>query len=288
MLDVNDISIHVDIAAQSSAGTIFSNHPKRVTVLRWENASDEEAMLYLAQAALAEMEMMDCDTLLYDLGRIPEAEGSVADVNTRIHCLSSGLVSRWGVISRNPSASGEPADVKALLEEQGIPNVTGPDFKTVAEGLDALVENPEERLLTAPAPQDFYATYGGSIYSVPELRATVVRTAGNCAELQPVTKLFQDAIALSAKTQANLLIIDTSATRPITDMPRWEHVRDDVTIPVRNAGLFQNVIHVRSGDNLTAVDGPPIEPLIKSFGLPYFAFDLLSEAMAYAQVLQSE
>jgi hypothetical protein len=266
---------------------VFSNHLKKVTVLRWENCTDAALMQDLADSALSELSLMGCETLIYDMACLPIFEGSPSDVQTRLHCVESGLVRRWGTVSVSAEPKEHP-EVRAVLEELAIPAHAGPSFISVAEGLDAFVDEPDERLLAGPLPQGFYATYGGSIYSLPELAATVVRTAGNCADLPPVTKLFKDAIALSHKTGANLLIIDTSATRPIADMTRWAHVRDDVTVPVKESGLFQNVIHVRVGDDLTTVNGPPIEPLIRSFGIPYYAVTLMSEALAFAKVLRDE
>lgn len=283
-MSINNISFHVDIAGQNSSGTVFSNPPKKVVVLRWEAADSLELMTALADQALSEMSKIGASTLIYDFRRIPDAENSDVDVATRVHCLSSGIVRRWGVLTLNLSFSATP-EVQELIDAQSIQPFVSHEFAMLAADIDASYPAPEDRLLTLPAPQDFYATYAGSVYSIPELTTTVIRTAGNVADLVLAKQLFLDGIALTSRNGANSLIMDTSATPPISDVERHKYAYDSVVMPLAQSGYFKQVVHVRPGAPLMPKGAPQLAPLVTAFGVPFYDVPEMDDAITLLRVL---
>jgi hypothetical protein len=283
---INHISFHLDVAAYNAAGLVFSNPLKKVTVIRWESLADEVLALELAEAALVEMENQETGTLIYDLRKLPEEELQPFDVQLRIYCLESGLVERWGWLSTQATPLLEPAEVQKALGDLEIVGEASQVFCTLAQLLDSHLP-PEARLLTQPSPPNFSATYSGSTYSLPDVNATVIRTAGNPGDLDSAKWLFEQALEASRRMGANALILDTSASPPLIDELRYEFAYKSLLLPVGAAKLFKHVVHVRAGDGIVTKKGLAIEPLISALEANYYEVPLMEEAISLLSSLQS-
>jgi hypothetical protein len=91
----------------------------------------------------------------------------------------------------------------------------------------------------------FGANYGGSVFAVPELRATVVRTSGNGRQPGYLEEVFQEAVALHLKHNASTLILDTSDSPANTGLEEAQRFNKVVVAPLAALGLATVLVHVR-------------------------------------------
>jgi hypothetical protein len=282
---MDQVSLHVDIAGQNTAGTVFINLQARLVVVRWECHEDLVAVAELVTLAHGEMAGSGADTLVYDMRRLTCDEGKAADIMARVHAVKDAVVRRVAWIGAAPI---EHAEIEVELRQRNIQSCWGSTFDSIGVALDAMGTEDGREPITCEKPNSFQATYAGSWYFLPELQATVMRTAGNIRDTELSAEMFHAGFELHKKAGASAVILDSSATPTIQDMGSYVHVYQNFVVPMGTSGLYKQTIHVRAGDPLFTEGAPPIGPLITSFGVPFYEVALMEDALSLLHLLRGK
>lgn len=246
-MSVNDVTVHLDMLVRTEAGTVFGNIDEKVIALRWQSFAPADAAEAVVGMLDAEFQGSGADTLIYDSRRIAAEEGSELDAELRLRAISHGHARRIGWIMANVNVP-LPLAVTDFMTAHGIESCVGSTFEEVARKLVSLpgcVGN-----LLSEGITNFYATYAGSCYSIPEVRTTVLRSAGNYYDLPLAGQLYKASFDLHVSSRAIAFIVDTSAIAPIHNMERYTFSFDALILPMTRLGSIQQLIHVRAGDPL--------------------------------------
>lgn len=283
---MNNVSLHLDLSGQTSAGSVFSNPDAKLVVLRWEDHSNLVSMLELIEKAHLEMVDGGADALIYESRRLPDAEGLTNDIVARLKCVAHPAVRRVGWLTVGDVVNYPR--VAAALESHKVSSCTGQSFDHIAQALDAMSPESLSRCILATKAENFTGTYAGSFYTIPKLNVTVLRTSGNARDLPLSAALFHDMFALHKRSGGSAVIVDSSATQTIVDLDRYIHLYQAFIVPLGTCGLFKQAIHIRAGDPLFAVGAPPIGPLITSFGVPFYEVTMMDDALSLLHALQGK
>lgn len=260
-MSINDVTVHMDMLVRTEAGTVFGNIDERVIALRWQSFAPAEAVDEVVALLEAEFSGCGADTLIYDSRRIAAEEGSELDSELRLRALEHGHARQVGWIVADASMSLPPA-VTAFMAARGIESCIGTSFEEVAR---KLVELPGcSGNLLSKGIANFHATYAGSCYSIPEVRTTVLRSAGNFYDLPLAGEIYKAAFELHVKSGAIALIVDTTAIAPIHNMERYSFSFEALILPVTRLGCVQQLVHVRAGDPLFPTGPTQLQQLAAS------------------------
>jgi hypothetical protein len=289
-LSPDTVSIHLNMAAYNKAGLVFGNTDLKVVVLRWLDQSNLEVCQELVDFAFDEMAGINSNALICDMRNMPGEVGQPNCIELAIQCVSSRLVERFVVLGGANCAQLHPPspDVLEIASERGLPLLVCEDFAEAANWLDSLQSNPEGPWLTKDLPVNFWASYGGSTYSLTEYSCTVFRTTGNRLEASLVAEALQKSYDLHRETGATAGIVDTTANPPLAHQKEYLFAYKEVVQPM-TSGAYKQIIHVRSGDILfPQKDAPPLSPLLESLGIPFFEVETLQRAISLMRVLQGK
>ena len=245
---INYVTFHLDIVGRTSAGTLFGNLEEKLVVMRWESHIDFVEASILSKMLLDELNASGAETLVYDMRRIGDDEGSPFDATMRLAAISGmSSLKNLAWLGKHPELALPDAVSKAILA-QGIQACYSSSFgeaiSTLTSGtmhfqgapdLDYTVEN-------------FQATYGGSCYNIPELKTTVLRSAGNHFDLPLAKDMYERSFRLHGMTGSSAFVIDTSAIAPIMDVTRYAFAFDALIRPIVQNCKMQQLIHLRVGD----------------------------------------
>jgi hypothetical protein len=261
-----------------------------VVVLRWLDHSSLESGQELVDMALDEMASIDSNTLIFDMRKIPSEIGRPTYLELLTQCADSFSVERFAILGYPDIGKirTHSEDVLNDARVRGLRILLSDDFEEAAEWLDSLQDNPAGPWLTHDRPVNFWATYGGATYSLPEYSCTVFRTTGNVVELSLVSEALRKSYALHTETGARVGILDTTASPPIADGGRYLFTYKEIVLPM-TSGAYKQIIHVRSGDvGIAKEEAPPVGPLIESLNIPFFEVSTLEEAVGLLRVLQGK
>jgi hypothetical protein len=284
------VTFPLSMSSYNRSGMVFCNPELEVVVLRWLDHSNLEDSLALVDMAMCEMEGIEANALIFDMRKIPEQVGANTYLELAAQCVSADCVERFAVIGGpGMPANRQPStEVLQLAEERGLRVLLSDDFAEVAEWMDTLQNNPEGPWLARDQPPNFWGTYGGCTYSIPEYSATVTRTAGNVVELPLVREALHKSYELHQRTKAAVGILDTSASPAISEGSRYLFTYKEIIVPM-TSGAYRQVIHVHAGDALIVKEeAPPLAPLLESLGLPYFETTSLEEALKLLHIMQGK
>jgi hypothetical protein len=287
-MPLNHVSLHLDISGQNSAGSVFSSPPSKLVVLRWECHDSLMPMIKLIKMAHNEMADSGADSLVYDMRMLPAVEGLTNDVAAQIYCAQNKVVRHLAWLTVGPTVKSTHPDVASAVALSGVQVCAGHTFDDIARILDSWASGSNGMAILGEKPVGFGASYAGSWYSLPELDATVMRTAGNTSDLSLASKMFLEAFELHKNMGAKALIVDSSATPPIADMRRYIHAYQDLIVPMGTCGMFKQTIHVRAGDPLFPEGAPSIGPLVTSFGVTFYEVSLMGDAIELLRILKGK
>jgi hypothetical protein len=260
-MSINDVTVHLDMLVRTEAGTVFGNVDEKVIALRWQSFADAAAAEAVVGLLGAEFSGSGADTLIYDTRRIAVEEASELDDELRMRAIAQSHARQVGWIVANPDLPLPPAVVE-FMAMCGIHSCVGTTFEEVARKLKAFASCSGNLLSEGIA--NFSATYAGSSYSIPELRATVLRSAGNFYDMPLAGALYKTSFELHAKSGGIAFIIDTSAIAPIHNVERYSFSFEALILPITRMGSVQQLVHVRAGDPLFPTGQMQLQQLASS------------------------
>lgn len=244
---INNVTLHLDILGRTSAGTLFGNLEEKLVVMRWESHSDYVEASVLSKMLSDELTASGAETLIYDMRRISDDEGSPFDATMRHAAISRTSLKNVAWIGQHPELPVPDAVSKAILA-QGVQACYSTSFgaaiSTLTSGTMHFQDTPNLDYTVA----NFQATYGGSCYNIPELKTTVLRSAGNHFDLPLAKDMYERSFRLHGQTGGSVFVIDTSAIAPILDVTRYAFAFDALIRPIIQNCTMQQLIHLRVGD----------------------------------------
>lgn len=286
----NVVSVHLDMVNRNDAGTIFVNLLRKLVVLRWDRPSEPTQREELVDCAVTALADLQGDALIWDMRRLPAEEGSSADIQSRLRLMNSGIVRRFAALS-SVDAIADPASGDEFNKSVRAAAAWASFSTTFSGACRELQAAPTlaggEDLCGVP-PSEFSATYGGSIYYLPDIRTVVVRNGGNYAELDLGVLHYSAGLELAHKMHATAVIMDSSATPPVVEPERFLFVYKHIMLPYSKSKLFSQVVHVRTCDRLQNDSAPPLGPMAAGMDLAYFEADSLQEAVNLIRVMQGK
>jgi hypothetical protein len=282
--DVNSVSLHLDLTAMSPTGGVFHNLPTRTIVLRYQAAGNIVAMLELAELALKEAQAVHGEILVCDLRALGPAANSLSCAAVLLHLLRSDSVNCLALLTRERDYHPLTAEVQDAITVADTQWCFEQSFEAAV--LWFADRSEEMRLWLEARPKDFFASYSGSTYSIPELKCTVLRTSGNAHEYLLSSQLLAQAYATHTSIQGDSFLFDTNASPPLLDFERYNFAYKNIIMPVCTSGSVKSLMHVRSGDKLMAGKVPPLEPLLQSFNIQLFEVETMGEALKILKSLR--
>jgi hypothetical protein len=260
-MSINDVTVHLDMLVRTEAGTVFGNIDEKVVALRWQTFADIDAAEAIVGLLDAEFSGSGADTLIYDTRRVAVQEGSELDGLLRMRAICHGGARHVGWIVANPNVP-LPEDVLEFMAATGMKSCVGTTFEDVARKLKAIPSCTGNLLSEGIA--NFDATYAGSCYSIPELRVTVLRSAGNFYDLPLAAALYKTSFELHVGSNGIAFIIDTTAIAPIHNVERYSFSFEALILPITRMGSVQQLVHVRAGDPLFPTGPVQLQQLASS------------------------
>lgn len=244
----DSVPVHLFVAAQNDHGTVAYNVDAKLLVLHLTGTESVPQALAIASHALEEMDQLNTDALVYDLRNPHLVAGTAVDAAVQKYLLESHRVSFLGVLINPGVTPVECEEVQLLLEKYKFERVYAQTFTQLATTLKARGPALAKACAVVGDVADFQANYGGSSFSLPELKATVIRTSGSGLNPLHFQKLFRAALELHVKNKASTLILDTCDSPPITDLDQYARFHTSVIAPMAAPGLASTVIHVHGGN----------------------------------------
>lgn len=270
MMFNNDVAFHLDILGRTSAGTLFGNLDEKVVVIRWESHADYVEAALLSKMLDNELTACGAETLFYDMRRIGLDEGSTFDATMRLAAISNPALKQVAWLGCHPELL-LPDTVERALLIRGVKSCWSDSFldatAMLTGGTMRFYENWQEEI----GAENFEATYGGSCYNMPELKTTVLRSAGNYFDLPLAQDMYKKAFRLHARTEGSAFILDSSAIPPILDLNRYTFAFDAFIRPIFQTCKVEQLIHMRVGDPILPPGVTSLQVLAQAFKDVQFA-----------------
>lgn len=260
-MSINDVTVHLDMLVRTEAGTVFGNIDEKVIALRWQSFADINAATAAVGLLDAEFSGTGADTLIYDTRRIAVEEGSDQDAVLRMLAIEHGHARRVGWILADADKP-LPEAVIDFMARNGIDSCVGSTFEEVARKLVTLPGCSGNLLSEGIA--NFSATYAGSCYTVPEVRTTVLRSAGNFYDLPLAGELYKASFDLHVASGDIAFVVDTTAIAPIHNIERYSFSFEALILPMSRLGMVQQLVHVRAGDPLFPTGATQLQQITSS------------------------
>jgi hypothetical protein len=273
----NRVPLHVDLTASSPQGSVFHSVPEKLIVLRYRTESDILAMLELAELALKEAQTLRCTMLVCDLRPLGRSASSLTCTAVLLHILRLGDIRHLALLTNEKKYHPLTPEVQGALALTSTQWCFESSFESVARWFAD--KSAAMRDWLESRPEDFMGCYGGSTYSIPELKCTVLRMSGYNAELDLSVAFVARAREIHAALRGESFVIDTSASPPIVDLKRYSFAYQNIFLPFSTSGTLRYWVHIRSGDNLIAREAPPLELLLQSFNIQCFHVASLSASL---------
>lgn len=263
-MSINEVTLHLDILGRTSAGTLFGNLDEKVVVLRWESHADYVQAALLSKMLDTELLASGAETLFYDMRRIGLAEGSPFDATMRLAAISNSTIKNVAWLGQHTELRLPDAVERALLI-RGVKSCGSDSFAEATRKLTDGTMRFRGNWQDENGVENFEATYGGSCYNIPELKTTVLRSAGNHFDLPLAQDMYEKSFRLHVRTQGSAFIVDTSAIPPILDLNRYTFAFDALIRPIIETCNIEQLIHMRVGDPIFPPGASTPQMLAKSF-----------------------
>jgi hypothetical protein len=280
------VPVHMFTAMENDQGSVFCNLEAKLVVLNLTGSAATEPALELAGIALAEMSALDTGTLVYDVRHNPDTEGSAADVAVRVHLLESSAITCLAVLAARGSVSVEANSVRRLRLKTKVEVLRAHEFGHLTSILNT--SNPVLALACAAVKSvaDFAANYGGSVFSIPELQATVIRMSGNSVNPEYFQEVFYSGLALHLRNKASTLILDSSDSPATTDAEAYLHVRKMIATSLAALGIASTVVLVHLNDAAHGGQERSFEEVCADWDVFGCETETLAEAFALVRILK--
>lgn len=285
--EVDDsLPVHVFTAAENASGTVSCNVEAKLVVLNLSVGESSRQSLELADVALAEMAGLDTGTLVYDVRHGPGLEGSPADLEIRTRLLKSGALNHLAILSHSAGSKAEPSALQDLVDLAKVDVVRSTTFGELIRTLSS--RNPVLALECSVSARhkDFSASYAGSVFSVPELKTTVVRMSGNGSQPACIKEMFRAAVMLHLKHRASTLILDTSDSPTVTGSGGSSEFNDAVIAPLASLGQASTLVHVRMEEIGQIQERASLAKACDEWGVFECEASTLGEALATVRALE--
>lgn len=278
------VTLHLEMFDRTNAGTLFGNIDERVVVVKWESHADIVDVSILSKMVADEMNASGADTLIYDMRRIGEEEGSSLDTMLRLRAIEPVTLKRVGWLVSQPELPISDG-VRRELASRRIESYTGSTFHEVARALANSTPSASGSLY-ASSKTDFEATYGGSCYTIPELKTTVLRSAGNHYNLPLAEDMYRKSFMLHARSKGTVFIADTSAIAPVQDITRYTFAFEALIHPLCRMEGAQQLVHLRAGEPLFPGGPGNLHQLAQSLGVDFLEVTSMSQALNIIRTTQ--
>lgn len=279
----NDVLVPfpIEVFYSNKAGLAYRDFDNKLVVIRWLSHLRRADALLLVDQALAYLEGMGGDALIYDMRRCPLRAGAHVVREMTLICAQSSAVRRGVLLTCEEDVAQEPRRaIRKIVETTGARFLRCSDFDMAAHWLG---------INARAASEPRFATYGGSAYCLPELQATVIQTAGNDYELDLTRQTFEKAHAMHVRTGNKACIIDSSASHSLDSPQRYQFAFKELIYPLAASGQYRQIIHVRADEaGAIAQDAYLVRAMAYALGAPWFDVSSLEAAEKLLRILQGK
>jgi hypothetical protein len=266
----------------NSAGFLFGNRQLGVSVQRWTDLDNFGDAVTLVDYMFEEMAFTDGHTVILDLSALqPAAESELYQLALTMFCIKGVLVKRVALVGMSTELSGHVgfAQLVRCAKAHDVTFVQSGDFAGAVALLNATAHTVQGLVLPQEIAPGSENTYAGSVCTWPTNSAVVVALAGNDGDEVALEQTIQKGLQYARESAAKVLVLDSTASAPVSETRRLQFILDKLVAPVL-AAQFAHVIHVRPrGDKFLMAEGSPdVSAMLNDAGVTYERTTTLAQA----------